>query len=128
MKLKRKNFFYFCTTILLLCLKQSFLGEPKRNLDEDEGQKSENYITIYFKENVNYTNGFSNEMRKDISSIKIGDYEKSATDELKIEVNTPIKIQFSTPVKTLESFFDVFFDDNGEYILEVWTCLILMLL
>ena len=137
--MQTKNFYYFFAIIFLLCSKQSVLGQPQKRLlnehaNEDLVQADDqipkttnvqepiiesepvNYIIIVFGENVTYDTGFSNEFRKDISHIKINDSEKSAIEKLEIEANSEIEIHFSKPIESMESFFDIFFDKNAEYI------------
>ena len=84
-----------------------------------ENEIYENYIILYYEQSVEYSSGFANEYRKEISHIINGEDNKTATDSLSIAADTKIEIYFSSPLTSLESFFDRTLDDKMEYLKSV---------
>ena len=107
---------------LFVCQKKNIIPNPNVyniccdyniELDKCDG---DNYIIIYFAQDVNYKNGFKNELRNNIGFIN---YENSTyldDKELNIKANSKVEIHFNTPINNLESFFYPSLDDNMNYV------------
>ena len=85
-----------------------------------------NYILVYYKEGVVYTNGFfSNqennkiEGRNNISYIYYDNNVYNNNDKLIINKNSNIKLCFAKPITNLEKFFDANSDANAEKIISI---------
>ena len=88
--------------------------EEEEDEDEDEDEEYESYIVLHYANETNYTNGFKNDYRNNISSIiKIED-NSSFTDEegFTIPAGTEIEIHFNNSVNNLENFFSQSIDKN----------------
>ena len=131
----KPNYFALINAMIFLLFSNNFIhGETQRKLQSDENYWKyfenydgvwpndlpyENYMILYYGQEVEYTFGYSNEFRKDISFIMNGDINKTETDPLNIAAGTKIEIYFSSPPKSFESFFDRIYDENVEYITSV---------
>ena len=78
-----------------------------------------NYIIAYYKNQINYENGFEkdedgnvNIFRENISFILNGDSKVQNIAPLTIAGNTPIKIYFSQPMTSFKNFFNNIYDKN----------------
>ena len=94
--------------------------------ENKEGKcESTNYIILYFsKENeVVYTNGFNfNGIRNDISFIINGDEtseQLSPLEPLTIKAGSKLELYFSSPLESLENYFDCSLDKNANNIMSI---------
>ena len=73
-----------------------------RKLSNDDG----GYIILYYASNANYSGGFENDFRNNISYIIIGDNNThiAASDSLYIIAETKIEIHFNIPPENLKNF------------------------
>ena len=82
-----------------------------------------NYIILYFGENVEYNFGFTkeNEIRMNIDFIINVDHNRKLTglDELYIKTGKKIEIYFSSPITSLENYFNSDQDMNTEKIISI---------
>ena len=90
-----------------------------------KGEKEEcistNYMIVYYDYEVEYPDGFQNKFRNDIFFIinrELGDKLNSSAS-FNIYEGNKIVIYFNSPIKTLESFFDINYDSNVENILSI---------
>ena len=97
-----------------------------KSLDENFPRKLEpndydTYITIYFKKECNYSNGFKNYYRNDIGFLvnKENNVRLTSDETFIIHENTAIEIHFNKSVKSLRSFFDDFYDKNVQYLVSI---------
>jgi surface protein len=79
----------------------------------------QNYITVKYKESVQYINGFQISPRSDILFIEYQNVKYRYNENMDIDANTEIKIYLSTNIASLESFFDSSFDPNTEKIISI---------
>ena len=93
----------------------------KNNINPRKLYEYDNYITIYFKEDVTYESGFSNIFRKNISFIinTQDNTEKIKEEQININKDYGIQIHFSEKVTTLFSFFSRYNDQNMQYLISV---------
>ena len=93
----------------------------KNNINQRKLYEYDNYITIYFKEDVTYESGFSNIFRKNISFIinTQNDTEKIKEEQININKDYGIQIHFSEKVTTLFSFFSRYNEQNMQYLISV---------
>ena len=75
-----------------------------------------NYITVYFNNEFNYTNGFYNDYRINIGKIVLDYSQKELTEPLKITNISELKIYFNDSTESLQSFFNSKYDTNVKYI------------
>ena len=87
----------------------------QRNLNEVD--EYDNYMILYFKEDCNYSEGFNNGFRNDISFIinRENNTHLSSTEQLIIHKNIGIEIHFNRTVQNLENFFYKSFDKYGKF-------------
>ena len=87
-----------------------------------------NYIVVHFGKDVQYKYGFAfnnenekNKYRNNISFIINADHNRkiNVTEEILITAGNKIEIYFSSPLTSLESFFDINFDPNVEFITSI---------
>ena len=115
---------------LTVCQSENIITNNKANYEccyynyETNKCDSHNYITITYGQNVEYNFGFitdknnnTNEFRKNIafitSSTSDQPFEKlKDTDELILHKGSKLEIHFTTPLPSLEKFFDAEIDDN----------------
>ena len=130
--MKPSRFTLIFNLIFLLNFIIYIQGKPLRKLEESniwkkfenyeigdewpEGLPYENYIIVFYEQEALYKYGFVNEYRKNISYILYGDMNISGTDQLTVAAGSKIEIYFSSPLTSLESFFDRLYDDKVEYI------------
>ena len=76
---------------------------------------SENYITIYYKQSCNYTNGFYNEYRKKVRFLNMGS-TILIKEGFEITKGTKLEITLENDIETLEHFFDSRYDENMNYV------------
>ena len=141
------NYFY-AQNKFILNQKTNIVDHPKPILNNCDTTKipfkceSDNYITVKFKDKVNYASFFINSnitSRNGISYITYGDsiignikeqdysYGGEEGDEdsgkndaqLIIEANDSLEIYFSEPISNLENFFNGEFDNNAKSIFYV---------
>ena len=76
-----------------------------RNLDEVDEYNT--YMVLYFKEDCNYSEGFNNGFRNDISFIinAENNTKLSSTEQLIIHKNFGIEIHFNRTVQNFGNFF-----------------------
>ena len=65
----------------------------------------QNYITVKYKESVQYINGFQISPRSNIEFIEYQNVKYRYNQQISINANTEIKIYLSTNIASLESFF-----------------------
>ena len=134
--MKKRNFTFILATIFLIYAIDFIHGNPLRKLVPDteywakfenyldnkvwpEDETYENYIILYYGKDVEYSSGFANQNRKEISQIIIGESSKAPTDSLSISADTKVEIKFSSPLTSMESFFDGVLDDKTQYLKSV---------
>ena len=129
--MKTRNFSLIFEMLILSCTISIIHGETIRKLYPDMDTWTpfimskawpaavtyENYLIVYYGQDVEYSSGYSNEFRNSIVYILNGEENKTRTDSLSIKANSPIQIYFSKPLTTLENFFDAFYDEKVEYII-----------
>ena len=81
--------------------------------------KFQNYITVKYKESVQYINGFQISPRSNIEFIEYQNVKYRYNQQISINANTEIKIYLSTNIASLESFFDSSIDSNTEKIISI---------
>ena len=87
----------------------SFVNNGKRKLEV------ENYIVIKYKENVEYSNGFKHNFRKNINIIEYEGQRYSDTDQLTISANKEIKVHILSDNTTdFRMYFYTFHDKNAD--------------
>ena len=113
---------------LTVCQKEYIIKNKTTKCENEDiiDIKSNNYILLEYGNQTYYPNGFiyngneNNAYRKDNNIefiLKENEiYKYTGEEELNIEAGTWIKIFFSKPINTLESFFDKSFDENVENI------------
>ena len=83
---------------------------------------SNNFIILYYKEDYIYESGFNeNNKRNDIKYIINGSKrDKLNSDEkLVIKSGTKIEIYYNSPIQTLENYFSINYDANGDKIEQI---------
>ena len=75
-----------------------------------------NYITVYFNNEFNYTDGFSNSYRTNIDKIVLDYAQKELTEPLRITNISELTIYFNTSIESLQNFFSSKYDPNVKYI------------
>ena len=129
--MKLITFILLFVFIILISTKTNAIGKPlskvnkkdisnikkntQRNLEDENGYDS--YIVVLFNEDCNYSMGFQNKYRNDISFIinKENNEKLTGEDELIIYKGFEIEIHFNTAVKNLEHFFDSYVDKNTNF-------------
>ena len=88
--------------------------------------ENNNFIIVYFGENVEYEKGFiydnnGEEFRKGVDYIINGNYDKklNGNERLIIKAGTKLEIYFSNPLDTLENFFSSTYDANSDKIISI---------
>ena len=82
--------------------------------------ESTNYIIVYYgKNDTEYNSGFINEYRKNIIFIIYENSRFLDTEGFTIKSNSKIEIYFSSPLTTLESFFDQRYDERVVNIISI---------
>ena len=91
----------------------------QRNLEETDDYDS--YIVLTYNATLNYTDGFLNEVRDDISYLINRDDNSKLldTDPLEINPGTEIEVHFSSPIKNLSLFFSSYYDDMMFYLVSI---------
>ena len=91
--------------------------KEKSEKNMEEMNKYNSYIMLYFKEDCNYSKGFKNVFRNDISFItnRKNNTRLTSKDVLIINKKLEIEIHFNNTVKYLASFFDQTLDKNMKY-------------
>ena len=134
--MKQRSVALMISTIFLILAIDFIHGKPIRKLSPDteywykfsnylndkkwpEGETYENYIILYYGQDVEYSSGFANGNRKNISRIMNVELETKAKDPLSISADTKVEIYFSSALTSLESFFDSSFDDKMKYLKSV---------
>ena len=131
--MKARNFSLIFEMLILSCTISIIHGEAIRKLYPDTNTwwpfimvkgwspmlPYENYLIVYYGQDVEYSSGYSNEFRKSIDYILNGEENKTRTDPLSIKASSPIQIYLSKPLTTLENFFDLFYDEKVEYLISV---------
>ena len=134
--MNQRGFALILSTIFLILSIALIQGKPIRKLSPDieywdkfsnylndglwpEDETYENYIILYYGQDVEYSSGFANEYRKNISRIMNGELETTPKDSLSISADTKVDIYFSSALTSLESFFDIVFDDKMKYLKSV---------
>jgi surface protein len=103
---------------LLVCQKNNVFGnENMKNVCcsynyEKRICESSNYITLYYKENINYINGFINNYRNGISFINYNNSTIAVNTPFNIIAETKVEIHFNTPITNMENFFSKEEDNN----------------
>ena len=89
--------------------------------DNEEISQYDSYMILYFKEDCNYSGGFINKHRKNISFIVNRENGNKLTSEesLIIHKDFGIEIHFNSSVRGLQFFFDSYSDNNMEYLLSI---------
>jgi len=85
------------------------------NIEIDLCQSS-NYIILNYLLDSNYTNGFKNNYRNNISFIINDNFTKLDTDDLYIQGGSNIEIHFKDNITDMNNFFSVEEDINSKYI------------
>ena len=98
--------------------------EPYENIKRylEEKDEYDNFIVLYFKQNCNYSEGFKNKYRKDISFIINRENNNTKIDsgeKLIINKNFGIEIHFNESIKNLQYFFDLYEDNNMQYVISI---------
>jgi len=73
---------------------------------------STNHITLYYKEDTNYVNGFTNNYRKEISFIIYNNSTIGGSNKLNIIARTKVEIHFNSILTNMEKFFSKEEDNN----------------
>ena len=88
--------------------------------------ENNNYIKIYFAEDVKYEKGFiyddnGEELRKGIDFIINGNYDHklNGNENLIIKAGTKLEIYFSNPIDSLENYFSSTYDANSDKIISI---------
>ena len=78
----------------------------------------DSYMVLYFKEDCNYSKGFKNNYRKNISFIinRENDYNLTSEETLIIHKGFGIEIHFNSSVRDLGYFFHRYSDNNMEHL------------
>ena len=71
-----------------------------------------NYITLYYKQNCNYANGFKNEYRNEISFINYNNSTFLSSSSLNILSGTKLELHFYESATTMKKFFSKEEDNN----------------
>ena len=120
----------FCICLFLIILGNFiFVGYPSKSKnirnsnqlslrDLEDSDYFDNYISIYFSQNCNYSNGFKNDYRGDISFIINRENNVNLTSDkaLYLHKDFKIEIHFSKKIKKLNYFFYALFDPNMKFL------------
>ena len=88
--------------------------------DYCENPNDTNYIIVYYGQNKSeYNSDFINKYRNNISYIVYKNSKLGINDNFIIEPNSKIEIYFSSPVSSLESFFDKRYDERTSNIISI---------
>ena len=82
------------------------------NNQTDSYERKSNYIIVHYNKDTNYSNGFNNSFRQDISFIVLKNEKLTSKDELNIKSDTNLEIHFYTPINNMEKFFSQTEDNN----------------
>ena len=98
--------------------------EPYENISRylEEKDEYDNFIVLYFKEDCEYSEGFKNKYREDISFIINRENNNTKIDSgerLIINKNFGIEIHFNKSIKNLQYFFDYYEDNNMKYVISI---------
>ena len=110
---------------LIICGQASILNKETSKCCyydyEKEGCLSTNYMIIYYGNDGEYPNGFQNKFRNNVSFIINGDLRDklNISSSFNIYEGNKITIYFDSPIKSLESFFDINYDSNVNYITSI---------
>ena len=84
-----------------------------RNLEKD------NYMTLYFNQDCNYSSGFVNEYRYDIDFIinkKNINIKYKKESPFNVTKDYGIEIHYNKDISSLRSYFDSYFDKNMKFL------------
>ena len=82
--------------------------------------ESSNYITVYYGINdIEYNSDFINKYRKNISFIIYENSYLGINEQFTIKADSKLEIHFSSPLTTLESFFNNNFDEKVVNIISI---------
>jgi surface protein len=112
---------------LIICGQASILNKETSKccyydyFSDNKGCLSTNYMIIYYGNDAEYPNGFQNKFRNDSIFIINGDQrdKMNITTPFNIYAGNKITIYFDSPIKSLESFFDINYDPNVEKIISI---------
>ena len=118
-----------CSIILFISFDETFFENVSkkinyRNLEQilirniQEISQYDSYMILYFKEDCNYSEGFKNNNRKNISFIinRENGHELTSEETLNIHKGFGIEIHFNFPIRSLQFFFDRNTDNNIKYL------------
>ena len=90
-----------------------------RNLEM--ANKYDNYVVLFFKEDCNYSKGFKNDYRNEISFIVNRKNNAKLTSEEALIINKDfgIEIHFNKTINNLQYFFSADIDKNMKYLLSI---------
>ena len=124
--MKLKSFSLIFSFVTLLSSLIYILGNPLTKIQENthrylEALGYDTYVTLYFKVDCNYSEGFKNAYRNGISFI----INRENSDKFKSEdafiahKNFGIEIHFNRTITNLRSFFSSHLDKNMEYLISI---------
>ena len=84
-------------------------------------EEYDTYIILYFKEDCNYSEGFKNEYRNNISFIieRENNTKLNSEETLFINKNFGIEIHFNSIINNLNYFFSRNYDENMKYLISI---------
>ena len=125
-KMKLRSFVFIFDFIILSGHVIFILGKPLINFNKENTQRYleedeyDTFVILYFKD-CNYSKGFKNEYRNDISFIINRENNNKLTGEetLIVQQGFGIEIHFNRKVRKLGTFSSSFKDKNMEYLVSI---------
>ena len=128
---KLEIFILIYTSIIFEIPKTYALGISSSRLKEinnhntgrylEDVNEYDSYIVLYFNQDCNYSLGFQNYYRNDVSFIinKENNDKLTCEDELMIHKGIEIEIHFNISIESLQSFFDIYYDENMQFLVSI---------
>ena len=110
---------------LKVCQKEDFINNTNAINVCNFSKVSNNYIIVYYGEDIIYKNGFIfnkeklNEYRNEINYININKKTINSSDYLEIKSGSKMEISILPTIKNLSHFFDSEYDENAKKITSI---------
>ena len=120
---KRRIFIINIFFLILLGSISNNLGKDLiKNVPRNLENEHDNYIVLYYNSDCSYQYGFKNSYRSDIAYLinkENNNAKISISEKFNIHKDTEIVIYLNKQVKSLNHFFDAYYDGNMKYLVFV---------
>ena len=113
------NIYFF---ILLGSISNNLGKDLIKNVPRNLENEHDNYIVLYYNSDCSYQYGFKNSYRSDIAYLinkENNNAKISISEKFNIHKDTEIVIYLNKQVKSLNHFFDAYYDRNMKYLVFV---------